>query len=282
MRTPAAFCGVVGLKTTKGMLSTEGIAPLSHTLDTPGPIARSVADAAFACASMVGGGPGADFEARARAALDAGVGGLRLAVMGDSGRRLVRDPAQLEAFDAAVALLRGLGADVSVFDFDVNEGFVNAGTFVYSAAEGFFNNRAFVEDDPLRTKMDARVRASFLGGRDVPAHEYIEVDRARGTSLRRFLDGLGDRRAWLTPTTACLAIEQAGIDESGDRFKPGPFTGPVNFMGLCAVAVPARIVRGLPASLQIVCRPDDEATAIRIARAFERGRGPLPPPPLLL
>ena len=46
VRLPAAFCGIVGLKTTEGLLPTDGIVPLSHTLDTPGPIARSVADAA--------------------------------------------------------------------------------------------------------------------------------------------------------------------------------------------------------------------------------------------
>ena len=47
VRLPAAFCGIVGLKTTEGLLPTNGIVPLSHTLDTPGPMARTVTDVAL-------------------------------------------------------------------------------------------------------------------------------------------------------------------------------------------------------------------------------------------
>ena len=278
MRTPASFCGLVGLKTTKGALSTAGIVPLAPTFDTPGPIARSVVDVALAFASMKGAEAGAETEMLLE--MDRGVDAMRIAIVGEKGRRLVRDPAQLQAFDRAVDIIRSLGAEVTTFDFDVNEGFNNSGTLIFSAAEGYFHHKAIV-DDP-GSKMDARVRSALRRGKQVSAQEYIAVDRARADAMQGFLNGLDDRRAWLTPTTACLAIPLEGVDESGDRFKPGPFTGPVNFFGMCAIAVPISIASsGLPSSLQVVCRPGDENTAMRIARAFERERGPLPAPPLL-
>ena len=60
VRLPAAFCGIAGLKTTEGLLPTSGIVPLSHTLDTPGPMARSVADVAVMFDALVGGPTGVD------------------------------------------------------------------------------------------------------------------------------------------------------------------------------------------------------------------------------
>src|SRR5439155_11057281 len=91
MRLPAAWCGIVGLKVTAGRISTHGVLPLSSTLDTPGPLARSVEDAALIFRALNGPDPRdpqtlAWTPADPLPALRRGVGGLRLAMMPDAER----------------------------------------------------------------------------------------------------------------------------------------------------------------------------------------------------
>src|SRR3989440_694350 len=114
VRLPAAWCGVVGLKVTAGRISTYGVLPLSFTLDTPGPIARSVEDAALIFRVLSGPDP-RDLPTLAWAPADPlptlrrGVAGLRLATLPDNERVGV-DAEGLAAYDASVKKLAGLGA----------------------------------------------------------------------------------------------------------------------------------------------------------------------------
>ena len=220
MRTPAAFCGVVGLKTTKGMLSTEGIVPLSHTFDTPGPLARSVDDCAVMCASMLPAAGRDAFMAAYAEANGRGVSSLKLACMGPSARALVHEPAQLAAFDAALGVLRSLGATIDEYNLDVSSFLLNS----MSRAEGYFHHRALV-DDPS-TKMDSGVRVRMKDGAGVTAQEYIACDLARAPALRDWLDGMGERVAWLSPTTARLPIPlaDAAADLTETTVRPGTHT----------------------------------------------------------
>ena len=116
VRIPAAWCGIVGLKVTAGRISTYGVLPLSSTLDTPGPLARSVEDAALIYRVLSGADP-RDPQTLAWAPVDPlptlrrGVAGLRLAVLPDAERVGVEKEV-LAAYDAAVNALGGLGAQI--------------------------------------------------------------------------------------------------------------------------------------------------------------------------
>src|SRR5256712_3643283 len=116
VRLPAAWCGVVGLKVTAGRISTYGVLPLSFTLDTPGPIARSVEDAALIFRVLSGPDP-RDLPTLAWAPADPlptlrrGVAGLRLAMLPDE-ERLGVDAEVLAAYDASVKTLASLGAEI--------------------------------------------------------------------------------------------------------------------------------------------------------------------------
>ena len=116
VRLPASWCGIVGLKVTAGRISTYGVLPLSSTLDTPGPLTRSVEDAALIYRVL--NGPDPHDPATAVWAPDdplptlrRGVSGLRLAVMPEAERAGV-DGEVLAAYDAAIAVLRGQGAAI--------------------------------------------------------------------------------------------------------------------------------------------------------------------------
>ena len=158
---------MVGLKTTKEMLPTDGIVPLSHTFDTPGPLARSVLDAAIFCSAMMKPEEGAQFLSRAESAMQIGVEGMRFGVMGEKGRAHVKSPKQLEAFDQAVEQLRALGADIIPYDFD---------SFKYSSNsmskyEGYFHHKDIVED--ASKKMDSSVRSRMFAGKEVTLEDYV-------------------------------------------------------------------------------------------------------------
>src|SRR5207248_11730851 len=116
VRIPAAWNGIVGLKVTVGRISTYGVLPLSFTLDTPGPLARSVEDAALVFKALNGPDP-RDLPTLAWTPSDPlptlrrGVAGLRLAVLPDDERVGV-EAGVLAAYDASVDRLATLGAEI--------------------------------------------------------------------------------------------------------------------------------------------------------------------------
>jgi aspartyl-tRNA(Asn)/glutamyl-tRNA(Gln) amidotransferase subunit A len=116
VRLPASYCGVTGLKTTIGRISTHGILPLSSTLDTPGPIARTVEDTAILYSAMQGPDP-LDGKTLGRPACDPfsalkrGIRGLRLARMPKEERAGVAADV-LRNYDESLEVLARLGAQV--------------------------------------------------------------------------------------------------------------------------------------------------------------------------
>ena len=116
VRLPAGWCGITGLKTTVGRISTHGVLPLSPTLDTPGPMTRSVEDAAILLQVLQGPDPLdpktlGRRDAEPMTGLRRGVKGLRLARLPEAERRDV-DPEVLAAYDRSVRVLADLGADI--------------------------------------------------------------------------------------------------------------------------------------------------------------------------
>ena len=113
---PAAWNGVTGLKTTIGRVSTFGVLPLSHTLDTPGPITRDVEDAALLLTILQGADVHDPQTAGVRdvdpfSELRRGVKGLRLGRLSKDQNAGI-DPEILSAYDRSVEFLAGLGADI--------------------------------------------------------------------------------------------------------------------------------------------------------------------------
>jgi aspartyl-tRNA(Asn)/glutamyl-tRNA(Gln) amidotransferase subunit A len=270
VRIPASWCGITGLKVTIGRISTYGVLPLSTTLDTPGPLARCVEDAALFYNALQGADP--DDPLTLRHAVDdplptlkAGVGGLRLARM-PAGERGACEPGVLDAYDAALDVLAGLGA--TIVDATLPRRFSETGSLVgrIISAEGYSFVGALVDDPAL--PVDDDVRPRIQPGRDMLAKDYILALREREAMKREFADALRHVDALLTPTTARVAIPVDRIDQNTTAAL---FTRAVNLLDYCALAVPNGFSsNGLPTSLQIICRGYDEATALRIGWAYEQ------------
>jgi aspartyl-tRNA(Asn)/glutamyl-tRNA(Gln) amidotransferase subunit A len=270
VRLPASFCGIVGLKVTVGRISTHGVLPLAATLDTPGPMTRSVEDAAILFRALEGPDPH-DPRTRLEPPVDPmpslrrGVAGLRLGVLPDSERAGI-DAEVLDAYDRAVEALarRDARIEPARLPRTFQDYFAGAGRIF--APEGYHAVGALAEDSTL--PLDPNVRARILQGRGVTARDYLETLRQQGEDQRAYAAATADLDAVLTPTTRTPALPLAGLDET---ITPAHFTRMANYLGLCALAVPNGLTRaGLPTSLQIIGHPYAEATVLRIGWAYEQ------------
>jgi aspartyl-tRNA(Asn)/glutamyl-tRNA(Gln) amidotransferase subunit A len=270
VRIPAAWCGIVGLKVTAGRISTHGILPLSTTLDTPGPLARSVEDAALLFRVLNGPDPH-DPQTLAWTPVDPlpqlrrGVAGLRLAVMPAVERAGVADEV-LFAYEAAIEALARLGARIVRPSLPHRFADYAAATGRIIGAEGY----RFVGDlvDDMSLPVDPHVRPRIELGRSVTAREYLATLAERDEHRRQFAAALAEVDALLTPTAQTPALPIDEVDQSGTAAH---FTRAGNYLGLCGLAVPSGFTTGgLPTSLQILCHPGQEAMALRIGWAYEQ------------
>jgi len=269
VRLPASWCGLTGLKTTIGRVSTYGILPLSPTLDTPGPMTRSADDAALLYCAMQGPDP---LDARTMGLswsdpwpdLSRGVAGLRFARIAAAERATVA-PDVLAAYDESLDVLARLGAEI--VPLVMPRGFAELGqlTGKIMTAEGYAILSAFIDDESLQ--LDPDVRPRLAAGRQITSREYLAVLQTRDDLKREFATVFSNCEALLTPTTATAAL---ALDQADQASGPGHFTRFVNFLDLCALSLPnGRTENGLPTSLQIVCNHASEAMALRIGSAFQ-------------
>jgi aspartyl-tRNA(Asn)/glutamyl-tRNA(Gln) amidotransferase subunit A len=270
VRLPAAWCGTVGLKVTAGRISTFGVLPLSTTLDTPGPLTRSVEDAAVIFRVLNGPDP-RDPQTLTWAPSDPlptlrrGVAGLRLAVMPDSERKGVAADV-LAAYDASVDALARLGAHIVRPTLPHGFSDYAAATGRIIGAEGYRFVGHLVDDASL--PLDPHVRPRIQLGRTISARDYLLTLAEREDHRREFAAALADTDALLTPTSQTAAMPIDRVDQSGTAAY---FTRAGNYLGLCGLAVPNGFTAdGLPTSLQILCAPGDEAMALRIGWAYEQ------------
>jgi aspartyl-tRNA(Asn)/glutamyl-tRNA(Gln) amidotransferase subunit A len=269
VRIPAAWNGITGLKTTIGRISTFGVLPLSPTLDTPGPITRDVEDAALLLAVL----QGEDRRDRhtlgvgnvdPMAELRRGVKGLRLARLPASERDSI-DAEVLAAYDRSVDALADAGA--AIVDVALPARFADLGAINgrIMSAEAYAALAELVDDNaqPLDQDVRPRVRA----GAAISSHDYLVALAERERMMASFNAAIEGVDALLTPTAVTPAVPVVSIDQNT---TPAMFTRWVNFLELCALAVPNGYTGGgLPTSLQIVCRAYAEPLALRIGYAYQ-------------
>lgn len=280
VRLPAAFCGLVGLKTTEGLLPTDGIVPLSHTLDTPGPIARTVEDATLMFDVLTGRHPAQiDDDWRRGEGLyrdpPDNLRGMRLGTLADHERALLSTN-MIERYDAALDQLDDLGADIQQLPTPMSFEEMKELTFVIVTAEAWHHHGHLFADP--EAPLDEHVRARALAGREITAARYIGALRDRRRHRAELLVTMAGFDAMVTPTTPDTAPTVDEIDESS---TPALFTRAANLLAQSALSVPVGLTAdGLPAAIQFVGRGFDEASLLRLGAAYERARGPMPLPPI--
>jgi len=263
-RIPAALCGIVGFKPSKRRIPTKGAFPLSYTLDSVGPMARTVADCARADAIMAGD-PSAEL-------LSVEIAGLRLGIA--QGLPLKDLDATVSGnFAAALDGLGKAGARLSKEELSLFDDLAQA-----NAKGGFSPPEAYaIHGDRLQRRggeVDQNVRARIERGREMAASDYVELMQTRARLVRACDARLADLDALIMPTTPIVAPQMAEV-ATPETFMPKNFlllrnTAIVNFFDLCAISLPLPRRDGLPTGLMLVGRNGHDQRLLRIAAAVEK------------
>ncbi len=278
IRIPASLCGVSGLKPTYGRVSRAGVFPLAWSLDHCGPLARTVADLA-ALLEAIAGFDGAD-PASAAVPVDDYRGGLTGEVrelrVGVAANFFFDDvaPEVEQAVRAAAQTLAGLGAAVREVALPFIEYAGPAATVISMSEAAAFHHRLLAE---RAEAYGADVRARLEFGLALPAAVYLHAQRARRLILEQVLDVFREIDVLVTPATPVTAprIGQARVEVNGRDYDVRStltrFSSPFNLVGFPALVVPCGFDgRGLPVGLQIVGRPFEERTVLRVGDAYQR------------
>ncbi|MDP6548976.1 MAG: amidase [Dehalococcoidia bacterium] len=278
VRIPAALCGVVGLKPTYGLVSRHGLAPLSWSLDHPGPIVRTVEDAALTMNAVAGHDPMDVASAKVdvpdyTTALTGDVRGLRIGVPKEYLEAPL-DPQVSRSFRDAVALLETMGAVVTEVSFPMfDQSQAISSTILMAEAAACYRDLLARDGG----SMYPPVRLRFEAGLFVNAADYLRAQQARSLFDREFRQLLEQVDLLAGPTEPVTAPKllatkvQAGEQTVGTVPALTQYTRPYNITGSPAIALPCGFSdAGLPISLQLAGRPFDELTVLRAAHAYEQ------------
>lgn len=264
VRIPASWCGIVGLKPGHGLIDMTHVVPLSQTLDSVGVLARSVADASLLYSHLLDVSDGATFENKAGSLSQKSLDQYRVATLPPSERSFVC-ASVLARYEHAIEVLRDAGIQLQTGEFPTSlEHYLKKNTLItfYEAHA----NYAQLFQDP-RSEIGKAVRARLSHGAQISRRSYLDA-RQEMSVLRRQFERLFDSvDAIVLPTTQMPACT---LDQIEHLAPPNHFTRFVNFLDLCAIAIPAGFTEdGKPCSLQFVCKREHEHIAIHLARAYE-------------
>jgi amidase len=276
VRIPAACCGLVGIKPSRGRITTapsagEGWAGLSTT----GPIARTVRDAALMLDAMAGMMPGDPYAARPHTRpfveeVSAHPKKLRLAFINHSALGPV-EAETLAALDSACGAFREMGHSVEQLTLDPGAMLVKFARVIVSASVSALNI-------PNPELLEPAARGTYEWGAKISAADYIRAVTGMHNTSREIIHTLMPYDALIAPTLTRPAVRlgtlpsnpETGADEIYGWIA---FTFPFNSTGQPAISIPNGFSKsGLPLALQIVGRPGDEAGIIALAADFERAR----------
>jgi aspartyl-tRNA(Asn)/glutamyl-tRNA(Gln) amidotransferase subunit A len=268
VRIPAALNGITGLKTTAGLISTEGAFPLSQTLDTIGPMTRSAEDAALLCAAMLGPQSDAARQFASCTTSDgASLAGMRITVLPPEQYPIAVERDVTTAIDDAQRVLRELGAAVVERHFPLVFDDLMRRNGQLTAAEAYAVHRAYIEDEQL--PIGAAVRRRVLGGKAIGAADYIDALAHRRGACAQWIDWMRDCDALLTPTVPMPACPVEAVDESTTPLAS--FTRAGNYLNACALSLPAGFSSdGLPVGVQLLGRARTDATLLRAGKAYQQ------------
>ena len=271
VRIPAAACGAVGLKPGRGLVPLRGVHDLAPSLDTVGTLARSVADAARALEII--SRPDGTTTGRgvfdAGAALGRGVRGWRVAALAPADIDDL-EPEIARLYLRALNALRGAGVEVATAapPRPLSAYFEPNG--VLMAAEGWRVRGAHIAAHAAQ--MDPWIVSRFEVGRAITDAQLEAACRRREEDQGEFHGWLASYSALICPTAPIEAPPIAGVDETISPLSSLTRAG--NYLDLPAASVPCGLTAsGMPAGLQIMGGPQDEASVVALAAAFEAVSG---------
>lgn len=260
VRLPSAWNDLVGLKTTAGRLSLEGVVPLALKFDTVGPLCRSVEDAALLLAAMEGSKP-ADLKG-------ASLEGRRFAILQTTALDDLRD-APKSAFEASIQSLKAAGAQIEMIEVPAVDDALAVSTCLYTA-EAYGLWRDVIEANP--EAMFEEVLLRFQLGQQFSGPDYVSAWAKLETARMAYDTATAGFDAVLAPTSPILPPDAKKLAEDHDYYITENLLALRNtrigsLMGLAALSLPT----GTPScGLMLMTPPQSEAALLRLGSAAER------------
>lgn len=267
VRIPAAFNGIVGFKTSEGHIDKTGVYPLSDTLDTVGPLTRSVEDAVHLNFAMRGLKSGTTLE-----------GDLTRLTMVIPENIVLDDleKAVGNNFDLCLDALSKAGVTIKIINLqalsEVQELTAKFGSI--TAAEAYFVHQARV-DSELVDKMDSRVVDRIMGGKNMSAHDLVSLEQNRKRLIAE-LQGVLEGAMLVMPTTPIVAPEIAPLEADKEYFHKVNLmalrnTMLGNFLQTCGVAMPSgKDEKEMPTSILFSGFRGDEEKILSYSLSIEK------------
>ena len=279
-RIPAAWSGLVGLRPTWGLVSRYGVVPVCWSMDTVGPISRTVEDCAVTLQAIAGHDPKDGYMTTAPVPDYAGelggdLRGVRVGVLREKVYSPDVDGEIANAVVAAVGVLGELGAQVQ----DVSIPLIEHGGAVSKALTDM--EGAALHHERLKSRgqeYDHNSRVRLTTAILTPAQVYYKAQKLRAMLRQEILqifEGVDVLVLPTSPVPAPKIPEAAGIvsqDDAHSRMSGvRSWTGPFNLAGVPAISIPCGFTSDdLPICLQIAGRPFEDGTVMKVAHAYEQ------------
>lgn len=274
IRQPAAMCGIYGLKPTYGLVSTYGVFPSAWSLDTAGPMARSVPDLALMLNYMAG--YDANDPASLQASipnymedLDKGIRGIKFGIPTYYLEGL--DPDVERLFRQSIATLEGIGADIrEIVIPELSMSTYSSYAIVGSEASTYHYDWLQTNPDDYSTD----IRVIYLSGTLTNAPDYVRAQQARRLMVKAFDKAFTEVDILLGPTIPYTtpAFSENWIEQNLDMVRrTTPFTSPINLTGTPSLAVPMGLCsKGLPVGMQFIGNHLSEKLLLQVANAWQK------------
>ena len=277
IRFPATWCGLVGLRPSWGLVSRYGVMRGVWSMDTVGPISRTVEDAAITLGAIAGHDPKDRYSSTApvpdyRQALGGDLNGLKIGVITEFMESDLVEPDVRQTVSDSFATLGELGATVEEVSVPLS---MDAGvaSAVLLAVEPALAQQDWIKDQLQDYGHDVRIL--LLTGSLLPAQAYYKAQKLRTMLRQQVLDSLEKYDVLVLPTSGKGAqpLEQdptVTSKEAASRLA-FLFTRIFNLASCPAMSVPCGFDdRGMPVGLQIGARPGAEETIFKVAHAYEQ------------
>jgi aspartyl-tRNA(Asn)/glutamyl-tRNA(Gln) amidotransferase subunit A len=277
IRFPATWCGLVGHRPSWGLVSRYGVMRGVWSMDTVGPISRTVEDAAITLGAIAGHDPKDPYTwdipvPDYRSALDGNINGMRIGVITEQLNSDLVETEVREVFVKAITVLGEIGASVEEISIPLAP-YSSVMSAVLLGVEPAGTYRDWIRDRLQDFGHDNRI--NLLAGSIMPAQAYHKVQKLRELTRREVLGALEKYDVLILPTSKSCAplVGQDAVITSKEmaRDLPPVMTRPFNLASAPAISINCGFnSEGLPIGLQIGGRPFDESTVLRVAHAYEQ------------
>lgn len=276
IRIPSAFCHIVGLKPTFGLISTYGIKPLTATLDHVGPMTKTVKDNALLLNIIVGNDKKDPYLVKTKKQdytryIGDSIKDMTIGIPDGFFFDLVQEDIK-GSLDKTIESLMDMGVKTKKITINTIEDLAVAQQIIITA-ESYSMLQKELRDAP--EKIDKEVRDFLVRGANIQASEYLHALKIKHKAIDELNSVFKKIDFLLTPTTPVYPpkIGQRLLDINGEEYPTHMLTrltGVMNTTGFPSISIPGNTINDSPLGIQLIGKPLSEAKIYQLAHVIEK------------